>query len=273
LKSRVLNLVIFVIAIILLLVFLFPFLWLLFTSFKDKIDATAIPPIWQFVPTLENYRHVLQDDAFPRMLFNSLLIGVVSTVIGVFTGTMAAYALARFKFRGRDFIGSWTISTLMVPPAVSLVPIFILVGQLNLTDNYLSLIIPYVAFGLPLIILLMRGFILDIPIEVEESAVMDGCSTFMILRKIVIPLIAPGLVAASILTFIACWNEFLFALVLSRDKIATAPIGIAKFMTMYGVQWGDMTASAVIITLPIIIFTLIVRKHLVRGLTFGAVKG
>jgi ABC-type glycerol-3-phosphate transport system permease component len=181
--------------------------------------------------------------------------------------------LARFKFRGRNFIGSWTLSTLMVPPAVSLIPIFVLAGKLNLTDNYLALIIPYVAFNLPLIILMIRGFILDIPIEVEESALIDGCSTFMTLRKIVLPLIAPGIVAASILTFIACWNEFLFALVLSRDTIATAPIGIAKFMTMYGVQWGDMTASAIIITLPIIIFTIVVRKHLVRGLTFGAVKG
>jgi ABC-type glycerol-3-phosphate transport system permease component len=273
LKSRVLNVVIFVVALVILLIFLFPFLWLLLTSFKNKIDATALPPIWDFSPTLDNYIHVLKDKDFPRMLLNSLFIGVVSTFIGIITGTMAGYALARFKFRGRNFIGSWTLSTLMVPPAVSLIPIFVLAGQLNLTDNYLALIIPYVAFNLPLIILMIRGFILDIPIEIEESALIDGCSTFMTLRKIVLPLIAPGIVAASILTFIACWNEFLFALVLSRDTIATAPIGIAKFMTMYGVQWGDMTASAIIITLPIIIFTIVVRKHLVRGLTFGAVKG
>jgi multiple sugar transport system permease protein len=273
LKSRAFNIALFGVALIILLIFLFPFLWLLLTSFKNKIDATAIPPIWNFTPTLDNYTHVLKDKDFPHMLLNSLFIGAVSTFIGVIIGTMAGYALARFKFRGRNFIGSWTISTLMMPPTVSLIPIFILAGKLNLTDNYLALIVPYVAFSLPLIILMIRGFILDIPLEVEESALMDGCSTFMILRKIVLPLIAPGIVAASILTFIACWNEFLFALVLSRDTISTAPIGIAKFMTMYGVQWGDMTASAVIIMLPIIIFTIVVRKHLVRGLTFGAVKG
>jgi ABC-type glycerol-3-phosphate transport system permease component len=272
------NTLTYLIIIPLLLIFMFPFLWLILTSFKQGTDAMAIPPIWNFSPTLDNYISLFtstvgRSGSFTGMLMNSVFVSVITTVLGLIAGTMGAYAIARYKFRGKDFISSWTLSTLMVPAAVSLVPIFLLVGTLNLTDTYIALIIPYVAFNLPLIIWMIRGFILDIPVAIEEAAMVDGCSTFQILWKVVLPLILPGMAATSILALIQSWNEFLFALVLTRDVAKTAPVGIAEFITMYGIQWGQMTAASIVITSPIIIFTIFVRRYLVRGLTFGAVKG
>ncbi|MCL6443020.1 MAG: carbohydrate ABC transporter permease [Alicyclobacillus sp.] len=181
--------------------------------------------------------------------------------------------MARYRFRGRNFLGSWTLSTLMVPPAVSLIPIFLLVGQLHLTDTYLALVIPYTAMNLPIIIWMVRGFIMDISVEIDEAAMVDGCTKFRVLWNIIFPLILPGVAATAIITLIQSWNEFLFALVLTRKTAITAPVGIAQFITMYGIQWGPMCAASLLITAPIIIFTMLVRKHLVRGLTFGAVKG
>lgn len=272
------NTLTYMIIIPLLFIFLFPFLWLLLTSIKDGTDAIAIPPIWDFHPTFDNYVSLFKStegrsSSFSGLLLNSVLVSVITTVLGLIAGTMGAYAIARYKFKGKDFISSWTLSTLMVPAAVSLIPIFLLMGTLNLMDTYIALIIPYVAFNLPLIIWMIRGFILDIPIAIEEAAMVDGCSTFQILWKVVLPLIMPGVAATSILALIQSWNEFLFALVLTRDMAKTAPIGIAEFITMYGIQWGEMTAASIVITSPIIIFTIFVRKYLVRGLTFGAVKG
>lgn len=267
---------IYVVILLLLLIFLFPFIWMIITAFKPSVDAIALPPIWNFSPTLSNFIQVLTNTTngnFPKMLLNSVIVSFFTMVLGMITGTMAAFALARYSFLGRNFIGSWTLSTLMIPPTVSLIPIFLLVGQLHLTDTYIALIIPYTAFNLPLIIWMIRGFILDIPIELDESAMVEGCSKFQILWKIIFPLILPGIAATAIITVVQSWNEFLFALVLTRNLAMTAPVGINEYITMYGVEWGQMCAASLLITSPIIIFTILVRKNLVRGLTFGAVKG
>lgn len=258
--------------------FLFPIFWIVLTSFKNSVDAAAIPPIWRFVPVMKNYISLFASNndsgaTYSMTLVNSLVISLISTIIAIVFGTLTAYYLARKNFKGNSFIGSWILSTLMFPPAVSLIPIFLLVGQLNLEDTRIALIIPYAALNLPLIVWMLRGFIVEIPIEIDEAAAVDGCSTFTIFWRIILPISIPGIVAAAILSFIQSWNEFLLASVLTRNHAVTAPVGISQFITMYGVQWGPMTADATIIVLPVILFTIFVRRYLVRGLTFGAVKG
>jgi multiple sugar transport system permease protein len=268
----------YIVLLVFMVFFMLPILWMLLTSFKNEWQSQVIPPVWLFKPTLENYMNVLTghtngSQPFPNLLFNSAIVSIVTMAVGIIVGTIAAYAIVRHQFKGKQFISNWVLSTLMFPPAVSLVPIFIVVGSLNLTDTYWTLIIPYIAFNLPLTIWMMKGFLQDIPKEIEESALVDGCSGVKMFVKIILPLILPGMLATSILTLILTWNEFLYALVLTRDMAKTAPVGITEYITMYGVQWGNMTASATIITAPIVVFAIFVRKHMVRGLTFGAVKG
>jgi len=155
---------------------------------------------------------------------------------------------------------------------VSAIPVFIIVGRLGLMDTYPALVIPYTAFNLPIIIWMLRSFVQQIPQEIEEAALIDGSSHVTIVRRIILPLVAPGLAAAGILCFLFSWNEFLFALTLTRSAVKTAPVGISQFTGMYGTQWGDLTAASTVIAAPVLVMTLILRRRIVQGLTFGAVK-
>jgi ABC-type glycerol-3-phosphate transport system permease component len=160
----------------------------------------------------------------------------------------------------------------MFPPIVAAIPVFIIAGQLQLIDTYPVLIIPYTAFNLPLIVWLLRSFIAQIPAEIEDAARVDGCSRIGVLQKVILPLVVPGLAAGAILSLILCWNEFLFALTLTRSDVKTAPVGINEFTGMFGTQWGNLTAASTAIVAPILVMTLILRRRLISGLTLGAVK-
>lgn len=254
-----------------------PLYWMVTTSFKDPRTALAIPPqVVAFAPTLDNYRTLLAGSTSARgflpLLVNSVVVALASTGLVLLTGLPAAYALARLRFRGKRRLAMWILSTTMFPPIVSVIPIFLVAGRLGLVDTHAVLIVPYAAFNLPLVIWMLRSAIRQVPVEVEEAALVDGGSRWQILRMIVFPLAAPGIAAAAVLSVFLSWNEFLFALTLTRSAARTAPVGINEFTTMFGTQWGNLTAGATLVVAPIVLMALLLGRRLISGLTFGAVK-
>ena len=254
-----------------------PLVFMLVTSIKPAGLAQSIPPKWLFSPTLENYVNIFSgqtssSQGFLPLLVNSAIVSTASTALTIALALPAAYALARLHFKGRRFLGTWMLSTIMFPPMVAAIPIFIYAGKLQLTDTYSVLIVPYTAFNLPIVVWLLRSIIIQIPGDVEEAALVDGCSKMGVIARIVLPLVVPGIAAAAILSMILSWNEFLFALTLTRSEAKTAPVGVNEFTGMFGTEWGSLTAAATSIIAPIAVLTLILRRRLVQGLTFGAVK-
>jgi multiple sugar transport system permease protein len=270
---------------------LFPVVWLLLSSVKEPADVFAMPPQWIFVPTLHNYEVVLGLtipseletvteaqvgmglSPFPRFLFNTAVVALGTTVLALGLGSTAAYALTRFFPRHRNGLLVGVMLTRLVPPVVLIIPIYVLWRNLDLLDTHLGLILAYLTFALPFVIWMMRGFLLDIPIELEEAAMIDGGSRFQALYKVVLPLAAPGLAATAIFIILIAWNDFLFALVLTSGNARTVTPYIGGFITDKAVLWGRLYASSAIIMLPVLIFGLAVQKQLAHGLTGGAVKG
>ncbi|HET6946632.1 MAG TPA: carbohydrate ABC transporter permease [bacterium] len=254
------------------LLFLFPVLYLILTSLKTQVDAFQYPPVWIFRPTFSNYREVFDLYPFGHFLVNSLIVASASTVAAVALGAMAAYALARFSFRRSKDVAFWILSIRMTPPVAAIIPIFILMRMLGLLDSWASLVIAYSTMNLPFATWLLRGFFSEIPRELDESALVDGCSWFSAFRRIALPLAAPGLVVTAIFVFIFSWNEFLFALILTATKAQTLPVAVTGFIRETGIMWGHMAAAGVIIMTPMVMFSLAVQRYMVRGLTMGAIK-
>ena len=255
------------------LVSLFPIFVMITTSFKIRTDAFSIPPKWLFVPTLQNYVHVLFSQNFFRYFVNSVIVALLATLFSVVLGALAAYALARFKFMGKGVVIMSTLLLRMVAPVILVIPIFILWNKLGLINGRFGLILTYVALNLSFNIWVLRTFILEIPIELEEAALIDGCGEFSIFFKIILPLIAPGIAVASIFTFRIAWNEFILSLVLTNRYTRTLPVAVSLYLTDHGIEWGQITAIATIIAVPAFIFTFTAAKSLIIGLTAGAVKG
>ena len=252
-----------------------PLVWMVTTSIKPEGYAQTIPPTWQFQPTLQHYIDVLRGAAvtpFGPLLLHSLIVAIGSTALALVLGLFAAYALARLRFKGKRFLAMWILSTIMFPPVVAVIPIFIMAGRLQLIDRYLTLIVPYAAFNLPLVIWVLRSSIRQIPEEIEDAALVDGASRMEIIARIVLPLAAPGIATAGILSMLLAWNEFLFALTLTRSQVKTAPVGISEFTGMFGTEWGSLSAAATTIVAPVVLMALLLRRHLIEGLTLGAIK-
>ena len=243
------------------------------TSFKVETQIFSVPPVWIFFPTIQNYTEVLVMDRFSRYLTNSLIVGVVSTLFTLTFGGMAAYALVRFKFMGKGVISITTLLLRMLPPAVLAVPVFVIWSDWNLLDKRTGLILVYVAMNLPFTIWILYGFIAQIPKELEEAAVIDGCNPYQVFFRVVLPLIRPGLAAAAIFTFRIAWNEFILSLVLTNRYTRTLPVATSLFLTDHGIQWGKIMAMGTLIALPPLIFTFIAARQIITGLTAGAVKG
>lgn len=260
-----------------LLASMVPLLFMFITSIKPEGLTQAIPPRWLFTPTLQHYFDVIRGGAgmsqgFDRLLFDSLVVTFGSTLLTIAVAVPAAYALANRSFRPRKVLSSWILSTYMFPPIVAVIPVFIYAGKLGLIDTYPVLIVPYAAFNLPIAVWILRSSVLQIPTEVVEAAQVDGASQLQILGRIVWPLLVPAAATAAILSAILSWNEFLFALSLTRAAAKTAPVGVQEFTGMYGTQWGPLTAAGTVIIAPILVMTLVLRRRIVSGLTFGAVK-
>ncbi|MBL8128235.1 MAG: carbohydrate ABC transporter permease [Chloroflexia bacterium] len=252
-----------------------PFFWLVTTSFKREIDYLAyppelIPPVW----TLDGYSVLFQQQDLGHFFANSVIVTLTSTALAVFIGALAAYSLARarFPFRLNGILAFWMLLTRMYPAIATAIPYFLIMRDLRLLDTLPALIVTYTAFNLPFVIWLLIGFYEELPIELERAAMIDGCGVWMRFRKIVLPLSAPALVATAILSAVLAWNEFLFAVMLTRVNAKTLPVVMSGFITDKGTQWDQMTALGVITVLPVLVFALAVQRYLVRGLTLGAVK-
>jgi multiple sugar transport system permease protein len=243
------------------------------TSLRQQVQIFANPLDFIFTPTLENYRAVLQEDKLDRYLLNSLFVGIVSTVITLVLGCMAAYGLARFRFRGRVAVAYTTLLLRTVPLAVLAIPVFLIWNQAHLVNSLWGLVLLYVAVNLPFTIWLLYGFVLQVPVELEEAAAIDGCGPLRIFTQVLLPLMAPGLAAASIFTFRIAWNEFILALVLTDRQTRTLPVAASLFITDLGVDWGKVMAMGSLIAIPPLIFTFVAARQIITGLTAGAVKG
>ncbi|MDE6929325.1 MAG: carbohydrate ABC transporter permease [Lachnospiraceae bacterium] len=275
-----------VLIVMVLLITLFPVWWIVMISLKTSDQALTIPPKLIFKPTLENYRSVLFGAAqnssgrwvpttkgFLSQAANSLAICLTSTFLALIAGVPAAYALSKFRFKKKQEISFFILSTRFMPPIVVVIPLFLLYRQLGLMDTRLGLIILYTFISLSLVIWMMKGFFDDMPVELIESARVDGCSRLGALFKVAIPVTRQGIVASAILTLIGTWNEFLFAVIFTSKNAKTVTLSVMGYVTIREVAWANMAAAGILITIPVLIFTIITQKHLVQGLTSGAVKG
>ncbi|MGH6924615.1 MAG: carbohydrate ABC transporter permease [Propylenella sp.] len=254
------------------LVFLFPIYWLFIISMKTPDEIFAFPPVWwpesiQFA----NFR-VLFKDGDAKTVLNSLIVASVSTACAMVLGTMCAYSIARFRTGGNMF-SDWVLSNRMIPPIVIVFPVFLLFVKLGWVDSFHGLIVLYTAFNLPYVIWMMRGYIQDIPIELEESALVDGCTRWQVFRRVVFPMARAGLFATAVFTFVFAWNEFIFALVLTRNNATTFPVQVTHYFGGQSNFWAKIAAMSVLGTVPIFFAVALLQRFLVRGLSLGAVKG
>ena len=264
-----------------------PIVLMLTTSLKLNVDIMSDSSSLLFMPTLRNYEaavcdllwyepsHVdFCDPTFGRALINSLIISIVSTALTLIIGCMAAYALVRFRFMGRDTVSLTTLLVRMVPPAVLLVPVFgIWTFQFHLDGTRFGIILVYVAMNLPFVIWILQSFIVQVPIQLEEAARMDGAGPFAVFFLVVLPIIKPGLAAAAIFTFRIAWNEFLLANALADRNTRTVPVTIVNSLTEYDIDWGVIMATGMLLAVPPILFTFFASRQIITGMTAGAVKG
>jgi multiple sugar transport system permease protein len=255
---------------VLLVFFLFPLFWMILTSLKTNMQAMAFPPLWLFSPTVQNYVDVFARNPFLEYMLNSTLIAVSAVGLSLAVGLPAAYSMARWRQRS---LGMLFLLVKILPGIAFLVPLFVIYRQLGLINTLPGVALAHVIIVLPLVVWIMVGFFEDIPKELEEAALIDGATRIGIFLRIVLPLSKPGIVAATILGFIASWNNFIFALILGGKNTVTLPMAVYGFVSFEDVNWGGLTAAATVITLPILLLSLIVQKHLAGGLTIGAVKG
>jgi multiple sugar transport system permease protein len=273
-KRNVGPTVINIFALLLVLSYALPYVYLLMTALKPAADVQQIPP--SFFPnriSFENFRTVLANPSLPAAFANSLLVAVLTTVLSLVLAVPAAYVATQYRRSITTFFLLFALVTRMVP-AVSLgVPLFTLLKSFGLLDTTLGLVLAHTSTAVPLALLLMAAFFEGLPKELEEAARMDGCTRFQAFVKIILPVMRSGIAVTALFSFIASWNEFLYALLLTSEKGKTAPIVIAEFNSVYGLAWGPMTAAAVLYSLPVILITLLLQKQIIGGLTFGAVKG
>jgi len=272
----------YAIIVLILTASLFPIAWMIITSFKPADDVMVSPPRFIFRPTLDNYIYALQKANFAHFIENTIYVAVVSTVIVIVLSSLASYSFARYNPGGGNIL-FFILTTKMFPAIAVVLPYFIIFQIVGDTavgkalgiglDRPGALIISYTMFNLPFAIWLMVSFFQDIPRELEDSARLDGYNRLQVLWRVVLPLAAPGIAVTAIFCLIFSWNEFLFAYILTRDAARTITVGVESFFTLRGILWGPVAAAATISVAPMLAFVLILQRYMVRGLTFGAVRG
>lgn len=251
----------------------FPIFWLVITAFKNNRDAYSTKVI--FEPTLGNFTLLFDQNPydFAPLIRNSVIISVTTVAIGVPLAVMAAYAFSRYRFRGQNLLLIFVLSAQFLPATVVLLPYFIQFRNLRLLDTLQGLIIMHLTISIPFAIWLVKGFIDSLPIEIEQAALVDGCTEFQVLRYVTLPLIMPGVVVATVFTFVGSWNEFLFAFIMTTsDKARPMMVGLLALNEIDGIPWEKLSAASMIIMIPMFILALTIRKYFVSGLTMGAVK-
>jgi len=271
--------------------FFFPIYYWVTVAFKDAKEIFDIPPrIFNFHPTMKNFEEVFgisfgfgfgeQREVLPGggnwymmpRLWDSIIIAVGSTIFAITIATMASYALSRMQFSGRHHFVGWVLSTRMMPPVAVAIPMFFMFRDFGLMDTHIGIILVHGLMNLPLAVLLMKSFFDDVPVAIDESALIDGASRLLIFRKVILPMAKGGIAATAVLCFIFSWTEFLFVLTLTQTGLKTVPVVASTFVTSTGTAWGNMAALGAVAMIPAFIFILLVQKQLVRGLTLGSVK-
>ena len=257
-----------------LLFFIGPIVWFIMLAIRPPSTAFSMPPQFLFEPTLDAFRYTMLNpgENAPQAV-NSLIVAVGAVLLNLPFSVPAAYSLSRFKIKNKKFIMLWYLGLLMAPPVAFLIPYFILMTNIGLSGSYLSMVLVLQTLTIPFSIWLMKSFIDEVPVEIEEAARIDGSSYFTILWKIILPLVRPGLIVTSMFAFVFAWNNAAFPLVLSSQSTATLPIGTLGYFANTGVTWSYIAAAAVVAMLPPMIIFLVFDKYVVRGLTFGALKG
>jgi multiple sugar transport system permease protein len=251
---------------------LFPVLWIATMMVKPEAVMFERPTVWWFRPTLDHFDFVLAA-GFQWYLLTSFVIALASTILVVIIGTPAAYAFARFEIWRRDDLFLFILATRMAPPVCLVIPFYLIYSRLGLIDTYAGLTMAYLTFNLSFYVWVLRSFCRDLPVELEEAAMVEGYPRWQVLWRIVLPLLRPGIVATAVLCFIFAWNEFLFAFRLGGKTVKTLPVAIPTLITTQGVKWGEMAIVGIVALVPILIVVFLLQRHIVRGLTLGAVKG
>ncbi len=263
--------------IVLAAITLFPIYLMVITSFKQQVVIMSREPVWFFTPTATNYEYIIEQESFFRHLWSSVYVGLSSTILTLFVSGLAAYALARLRFVGRGLMAQTTLLVRMVPPAVLAVPIFALWRQwsvaLGIEDGRVGLILFYTALNIPFAVWLLIGFVRQIPIELEEAAIVDGAGLFQVFFRVLFPLMRSGYAVAAIFTFRIAWNELILGLILTGRTTYTLPVKTTLFLTNQGVQWGRVMAMGTLIVIPPLLLTFFAARQIIAGLTAGAVKG
>jgi multiple sugar transport system permease protein len=262
----------FLALLVVLVVCIFPFFWMVTASFKQQPDILSSTPKFFFEPTLQNYVDAFGKFDILKSLKNSLFVALVTVVFSLVLGAPAAYAIARFDFKGKRDIWFWFISNRMLSPIVVALPFFLIARNLKLLDTPWALILIYLTFNVPIVVWICADQFRNIPKELDEAATLEGYNSFAIFWRIGLPLAMPALAVSAIFTFIFSWNELLYALILTRSDARTAPVVATSFMSGYELPWGQIMATGTLVALPVIVFSMIVSRQLVRGLTAGAIK-
>jgi ABC-type glycerol-3-phosphate transport system permease component len=274
-RAALVRLWIYGLAALLLTICAFPLVWMVLTSIKpDREILTAVPTFIPSELTFDAYRRLFTSTNFAVYFKNSIVVAGAATLLTVAVGTLAAYGMTRFRFRGRELISTTMLFTYMFAPIMIVVPFYILMRELGLINSQLGLILAYATFSLPFSMWLLRSFFQSIPLDLEEAAMTDGASRPQAVLRVIVPLALPGVIAVTIFTFIVAWNDYLFARVLiSSDNLKTLPVGINDIYVSTVTDWGMMMAAGVVITLPALVFFVLVQRYLIAGWGAGAVKG
>lgn len=251
----------------------FPVLWMVVLSVKPEAIMFSRPPVWFFSPTLEHYHHVLVEKGLWAAILNSVVISFASTALVVLIGTPAAYSFARFEIRRRDDWFLFILGTRMAPPIALTIPFYLIFSRLHLLNSHAGLILAYLTFNLSFYIWVLRSFCREIPYELEEAALTEGYSRWQVFLRVALPLLRPGIIATAVLCLIFAWNEFLYAFILGGRDVETLPVAIPGLITPGGVKWGALAALGLIAVVPVLAVVFTLQRHIVRGLTMGAVKG
>ncbi|MCX7668279.1 MAG: carbohydrate ABC transporter permease [Atribacterota bacterium] len=270
-RTAIRQTVFLVVTVAVTLLFMFPLLWVVMSSFKTRLEIFVLPPRWIFVPTLQNYRDILGSD-FLYQFRNSMVVALVSMGVSLFLGSLTAYGFSRYPIRGSESVLFWILSLRMLPPIAVVIPFYLLFRSLGLLDTNVALILVYCIFNISFSIWVLKGFFDEIPIELEEAAKLDGYSPFQVFFRVSLPLARAGLATTAIFCLIQSLNEFLVALALTTRRAVTAPVGLAKLQTFLGTDWGRISAAAVIFMIPVVVFTIFVRNELIRGMSFGRMR-
>lgn len=271
-KRGIRTALIYIFLIVFLMITLLPYVWLVLTSFKTRLDAFAIPPKVFFEATLDNYKEAFISGGMLDNLKNSLIVMLATVSIGLVIGLPSAFAFSRFKTRSDKIMLNYLLGTRFTPFVVLALPLYLIMSKLGMLNSYFGIIIAHISFNLPFIVWMMKGFFDAVPKEIDEAARIEGYSWFRVFISIDIPLAKSGLAATAVFCAINSWNEFLMALILTGRNTTTMPVAIPGMLTPQGTLWGQIAAVGTVITIPVLIFAILVQKHMVAGMTMGAVK-